>query len=210
MFYSFLLVYLFQLVHTGADGLVFQSPGLTVDKGTNVTLSCDISLVFGQCSCVRWLLYQPVGGLMIYAHLSTGFTPITKKAQQDKHCLLNIPKANLSDNGTFYCLLLNSGFDYMGNGTELTVMDITDELKVSNEDYMMNLEQGHSAEYQCLFPMAVLGGLSLLLIILTVTLMCIWQRTGIIKHQKNNSASEEHQQSSSEVQYAALRFGTRR
>lgn len=99
--------------------LVFQSSSLTVDVGTNVTLTCDITNVFGQCSSVRWLLYEQENGLRIYM---SGFRTITRKAQQDTLCTLKISQASLSDNGTFFCLLLNEGVDYIGNGTVLTVV----------------------------------------------------------------------------------------
>ncbi|XP_036439287.1 uncharacterized protein LOC118816785 isoform X2 [Colossoma macropomum] len=194
MFCSLFLTYLFELVYIGAS-LLFQSPSVTVDVGTNVTLLCDISHAFGQCSSVRWLLYQPVGGLRIYTHLSRGFKAITHEAQRDTQCLLNIPQASLSHSGTFYCLLLNLGVDYMGNGTELTVMDTTDKAKV-NEDHRMISEQ-------------VFGGVSLLLLILTIIAVCSWQRRGIT-HQRNSNATGKHQQSSSETQYATLKFGPRR
>lgn len=98
--------------------LVFQSSGLTVDVGTNVTLTCYIANAFGQCSSVRWLLYQQENGLRMYL---SGFKTINRKAQRDTLCTLKISQASLSDNGTFYCLLLNEGVDYMGNGTVLTV-----------------------------------------------------------------------------------------
>ncbi|KAL7887521.1 hypothetical protein AOLI_G00052420 [Acnodon oligacanthus] len=202
MFYSILLTYIFELVYIGAS-LLFQSPSVTVDVGTNVTLSCDISHAFGQCSSVRWLLYQPVSGLRIYTHLSRGFRAITHKAQRDTQCLLNIPQASLSHNGTFYCLLLNLGMDYMGNGTELTVMDSIDKAKV-NEDHRMISEQ--VKECQCLIPLAVFGGVSLLLFILTIVAVCIWQRRRITQ-QRNSNAPGKHQQSSSETQYATLKFG---
>lgn len=99
--------------------LVFQSPSLTVDDGTNVTLTCDIANAFGQCSSVRCLLYQQENGLRIY---NPGFRTITTKAEQDTLCSLKISQTSPSDNGTFYCLLLNEGVDYMGNGTALIVM----------------------------------------------------------------------------------------
>lgn len=50
------------------------------------------------------------------------FSTLTRKVQQDKLCLLKIYQADISVNGTFYCLLLNEGLDYMGNGTVLTVV----------------------------------------------------------------------------------------
>lgn len=99
--------------------LVFQSSSLTVDVGTNVTLTCDIADAFGQCSSVRWLLHQQENGFKIYM---SGFRTTTRKALQDVLCILTIYEASLSDNGTFYCLLLNEGVDYMGNGTTLTVV----------------------------------------------------------------------------------------
>ncbi|XP_066538354.1 uncharacterized protein [Hoplias malabaricus] len=184
--------------------LVFQSPSLTVDVGANVTLSCDISQAFGQCSSVRWLLYRSVEGLVIYVAYGSGSMVISKRAQVDTYCLLTIPQASPSDNGTFYCLLLNSGVDYMGNGTELTVRDINVKEHVINEDHKMISEQGK--EYQCSIPLAVLGGISVILMSLTVTAVYAWMKRGII-HQKKKKASEEHYQPSSETQYATLKFG---
>ncbi|KAL6488492.1 hypothetical protein MHYP_G00022330 [Metynnis hypsauchen] len=84
--------------------------------------------------------------------------------------------------------------------------DTTDKVKV-NEDHRMILEQ--VKEYQCLIPLAVFGGVSLLLFILTIIAMCVWQRRGITQ-QRNSNASGKHQQSSSETQYATLKFGPER
>lgn len=99
--------------------LVSQSSSLTVDVGTNVTLTCNVASAFGQCSSVRWLLHQQENGLKLYM---SGFRAKTGNAQQDTLCTLKIYKADLSVNGTFYCLLVNEGVDYMGNGTALTVI----------------------------------------------------------------------------------------
>ncbi|XP_034161796.2 uncharacterized protein LOC113542572 [Pangasianodon hypophthalmus] len=186
--------------------LVFQSSSLTVDVGANVTLTCDIANAFGQCSSVRWLLYQQENGLRLYM---TGFSTVTRKTQQDTLCTLKISRANLSDNGTFYCLLLNEGVDYMGNGTVLTVIapDITNKQKVNTHDCKKDLQQ--VKEHQCLVPLAVLGGISLL-IILGILAICACHRRAILMRRRDNNASQQHQQSSSETQYATLRFVTGR
>lgn len=115
MFFFFSLL----LMCVIGGSVVFQSSSLTVDVGTNVTLTCDIQNAFGQCSLVRWLLYQHENGLKVYI---LGSRTFTKKTHQEILCTLTISQARLSDNGTFYCLLLNEGVDYMGNGTALTVM----------------------------------------------------------------------------------------
>lgn len=112
----FVLLFCFCII---GESLVFQSSSMTVDVGTNVTLICDIESAFGQCSSVRWLLYQQETGLKIYI---SGIRTITRKAQQDTLCTMQISRIRPSNNGTYYCLLLNEGVDFMGNGTELTVM----------------------------------------------------------------------------------------
>ncbi|XP_047667358.1 uncharacterized protein LOC125140861 [Tachysurus fulvidraco] len=205
MLYSYFLIFLFQLICTGGC-LVFQSSSMTVEVETNVTLVCDISNAFGQCSSVRWLLYHQENGLKIYI---LGIRTINRKAEQDTLCRLQITKVRLSDNGTFYCLLLNEGVDFMGNGTALTVLapDITSKQKVNTYDHKTNLEQVH--EHQCLVPIAVLGGISLL-IFLGILALFAYHRRAILMHRRDNNVSQNHQQSFSETLYATLMFVTRR
>ncbi|KAM9488376.1 uncharacterized protein Hap1MRO34_005323 [Clarias gariepinus] len=106
-------------------------------------------------------------------------------------------------------LMLNIGVDYMGNGTALTVMasDRSDKQNMNINDHKTDLQQ--VKEYQCLVPLAVLGGISLL-IILGMLAMCVCYRRAFLMHQRDCNASQQHQQSSGETHYATLMFESRR
>ncbi|KAF7708508.1 hypothetical protein HF521_017565 [Silurus meridionalis] len=84
--------------------------------------------------------------------------------------------------------------------------DITSRQKVNNYDHI-DLQQ--VKEHQCLIPLAVLGGI-LLLIIMGILSLCAFYKRPTLMHQRDSNVSEQHQQSSSETQYATLKFITGR
>ncbi|KAF4088270.1 hypothetical protein AMELA_G00080520 [Ameiurus melas] len=100
--------------------------------------------------------------------------------------------------------------DYMGNGTALIVMapDITNKQNLNTHDHKTDSQQ--VKEHQCLVPLAVLGGISLLIIFGILAICACIYRRAILMLGSDNNASQQHQQSSSETQYATLMFVTRR
>ncbi|KAG7335948.1 hypothetical protein KOW79_000641 [Hemibagrus wyckioides] len=85
--------------------------------------------------------------------------------------------------------------------------DISSKQKVNTHDLKTDLQQVQ--EHQCLVPVAVVGGISLL-IILGILAVITCHRRAVLMHPRGNNVSRQHQQSSGETQYASLMFVTGR
>ncbi|MFT7805206.1 hypothetical protein Z043-105332 [Arapaima gigas] len=121
-----------QKQHSGYEGgvspagaMIWQQPrSLRVAAGANITLTCNIAALPMRCSSVRWLHMWHTGSLSLYnrSHSEAISVPSDYKIT-DKACLLHIFRTSLSDAGTFYCTLDNTGMIELGNGTTLTVSE---------------------------------------------------------------------------------------
>ncbi|KAM9309932.1 uncharacterized protein KZ484_025847 [Pholidichthys leucotaenia] len=90
-------------------------PHLTVSRGENVSLYCNVTGmgVENACTKVAWLHIHPVSGLKV----------VYPRGQGSMMCLLNIPSAALKDTGRYYCILMEGVMPFPGNGTTLVVSE---------------------------------------------------------------------------------------
>ncbi|KAL0984888.1 hypothetical protein UPYG_G00149980 [Umbra pygmaea] len=109
-------IFLALLIFAGA--VVYQYPeSLTVTQGTNVSFQCDISELLGECTYVVWWHVGPLRKLTLWPQET--YRSHTRKSV----CLLNIPNANLTSVGTFYCAMINGAMLHIGNGSVLTISE---------------------------------------------------------------------------------------